>query len=1399
MQHLRALVAAIAPAFICLGSSGVRGEEDEVLRLGDIRDTASGAEVSNIYLNDSLEASDAIAKAGKLADAGRWTEAAELLRQTLESAGDGLVRVSKGRYVGIRAYINDIICTWPQEGLDAYRARHERDTISALEASSGSRDLQHLLNLFDQHFCTAAAARFADTIAQLAIEAGDLTLARRVYQRVLVHHPDGKQYDSRYRAMLVVLSIMLGDSQVDLTSIDADTTIRFQGSDRPVQQVVAELRDSFAGLHQEIPPEEWPVFGGGPERNRTGESTVDELGLLWRSDVFKPAGTAVEEDDFVEDDDVGAGPDDGRALSIQPVVSGDLVFVQRCREIIALHLNSGVVAWRFRADDAPEAGYNELASQPSRWDSVTIHDNRVYAALPGDIIPYYGYESAQSAPELVCLGAATGTPEWRSDNAALAKQPSELSFDSSPVIAHGRLYVVGRRRRSFGFEDCYLYCLSAVNGRMIFRSHLGSASTGTFGTRQPTLTMVTLEGDTAYVCSNLGSIAAVSAHTGAVRWLRLYDRKGRESHTPDWHSAELAPWAFNPILFDSGRLICLPVAASSVLMLAADDGRLIRSIPCSELGSVETLLGVKSDILCTAGEEVSCYDLSKGERKWSAPLPTGASLHGRGLWVGGRVVIPTRSGLVGYDVADGTRSEATWGASGTGGNLLALPDQLLVAGGDSITAYVHKAELWNALRSRMAAYPSDPLPALELAEVAFRGAEFDEAFKVLDEAVRRAGGFLEAIEPSLKRRFFDDILMFVDVLSGRSLLDESRLETLFNLVSQCPPDTAAHLRYRLEFAGLYEQAGQPAKALSLYHQVLRDRSLRELALIRRGDSSDLRGVNPEDKIAELIQRNGKSIYAAYEAQAQRRLEMGQDLGDVDVLSQVVETFPNSDAAPRALIAHGELLVKAGNPGEAAGLFSRAYHRFPRHVNRPELIRKIADAFEQAGRAENAYRWLTKAAREHPGVTTDYKGKSISFLEYRKRLIGLCAKVEPARPQLALPLEKQYDRKFDGPVALLAPRFADHPACRWRRYFVSTDQTVRAFHAATNAEAWPEPFHVRGDAELLIATDESAIFATLYEVFAVDVSTGTLRWSHSDYPENVDDGLADWENGERYRTHALQGNRLVSVRDNGEMSCVAVDSGEMMWSETHRPTPIGPVEIGDMWIAYHVTQDGKAVIVRVDALTGEWISATATEENRPTVGLYISLDGQVILVTTQSLAAYDPETGVQRWRVLMAGHPRPGSLALDIDALYLSDDGQRLRKISLEDGHTVWQTERLARRGADGFTVHRQAGSVIISTASMVSAVDEVTGLTLWRGTTPDQVSFAGRMLTQAYVVAVDVPDEFEDAQAVAYFYDHRNASGVIPRVGGACTFGGLSDVRAILVCDGALLVQDGMSIIGWTH
>jgi len=1397
--RVRLLVAIAAVAAPCArvdvgGRARAQPVEPPALVLGD----EQGAGGHDVYLNDSFEAADAFTKAESLKDRERWNEAAETLQLAADRFGDHLVRLGDDHYIGVRRHVHNRICAWPHAGITAYQRTFDEEASEALGALSAPGSLEDYALLFERYFPTRVMAERAREIAERALEAGDLALARHVLTRVQEKHPDADRFDEAHTSMLAVLDAMEG-RLVDAGALPPslqDARIRWMGQERPLGDVIGEVAAGFEQLRAPADPSEWPIFGGDAGRNRPSRTSVDELGLLWRHEITATPDKA---------DIVRHGPDDdedarvpARELTMQPVVADGLIYVQKLRSIIALHETTGGQAWRFDAEESANEDTLYVEDRPPGWDAVTVYGGRVYASLPGDTIPYYSYDSSRTPHELVCLDAGDGSVIWRTNQHLTDDRFAEIHFDSSPLVYRDRVYVVGRRSRSFGFEDCYLYRLDADNGNLIGRTHLGSASTGGFGTRPATRTAPAMRGDTIYVCSNLGSIAAVAAHTGSVRWLRLYDRNPPGgSDDSDRYGSDARPWQFNPVMHVDGRIVVVPNSGNSVLVSDAAGGAPLQQIPREQIGGLHTALGIHDNLLCGAGRAVACYDLKAGEPRWTAPLPEEARLLGRGAWAGDRLIVPTRKALSFYSVAGGTRSDIDWNIEAEGGNLLALPDRLVVAGAHTVSVYVRKTEIWQSLRDRMAAAPDDPVPALELAELAVRSGEKTDGLAALREADRRATQGDTMPETQVSARLFSDALSFAESLMRADNLTSDELDALFAMAARYPVDAEEHLAYRVRFADLYVRDERPERAMELYHQILRDRSLRDLPAKRRRTGRTKASNMAQANIAALIQAHGQDLYEPFEARARALVESGTAAGDEATLRRVVDIYPNSRAAAEALIAVGKLAAEEEQWLDAARLWSRAYQRYPKREDRPELMRRIADAYEQAGRLDHAYRWLTKAAREYPQARTELNGKMVLLAIYRDRLSEARSLVEPERPRLSLPLDHQFERTFGSPVRLLEPRFADDPRQRWSAAFVYVDGAIRALEPATSADLWDEPFDVRSRPELLLATHETVLFATAYEVFALDARRGRRLWKFGGYPPDFDQQDADWEDGRILRLHALHGTRLVSVRDDGEVSCLDISSGRTLWKRSYEVTPGATLAVFDDDVVYAALREGRARVHFVDGATGAPRTVVETEIDELPERLVLTIDGQLIVLTPRTLAAFDLETHQRRWLVRLRGQLRPSSVLVDLDAAYFCQDGRRLQKIGLDAGQVVWETDELTTRPDSEPVTRREGGYLIVTTARSVSAIDPIDGMTLWQGVHAEKPNFVATLLTASYVVAVDRSENVPDGKTVAYFYDHRNASGVIPP-GGAPNLGAMEDVRTVAVYDRSLLIQMGSSILGIT-
>jgi outer membrane protein assembly factor BamB len=1375
------------------GQAPAEGQPLEPAQAAPRPDADRAADGGDVYLDDSLEAADAVARAMRMAQRKQWHEAAQLLQATSDSAGLKLMAVAPGQYTAVRAHINSIIAGWPVEGVEAYRLLHERDVEALLRDQSRPRSTEELLDLFELYFCTSSAARLADRIARLAIEAGDLPLAERMYREVLARHPDRSRYEQSYRAMLTVVAALRGEPPAD-AEIPSDAKVTFQGREAPLRDVLTQIEEGFADLRRPMAPTNWPVFHGDAARSRLGVTGVDELGLAWRQSLIP------RESNTDLGDSSRRVSEFGESLTINPVVHEGLVYYQHLRSVWAVRLTTGAEQWRYPLLAADSGA--EPESQIPVAQSPTIDRGLLFAALPGPQTATFGYETIPDSTTLVALKPEDGTMVWRRDRTEVAPDLTDVSFDPWPVARDGRVYCVGRRRRSFGFEDAYLFCLKATDGTVLFRTHVGSASTGAFTSRQATMAMPALHGDSVYVCTNLGTITRLSAYNGAVRWLRLYDReRAAAARRSERTVRDVKPWHLNPTIVSGDRVACLPVDGLRLLVLSADDGRVLRSPSGTELGDAVTMLGFQGDLLCTAGDAAACcYDVDRGELAHQWPLPPGATIEGRGVWALDRLMVPMRSGLAVFPLPAGARIDLSWDAAGAGGNLVALPDQLVVAGDAAVSVFVRKSEIWSRLRRAMTDEPENPEPALELVEVAIRAAELDEAQTAMREAVRRAGELATPPEPALKKRFYEDVIALSEMLVARTQADGESLDRLHGYAALTAPDREAHVAYRLRFARWFERLGLFDRTVRLYQQILRDRSLRDLVAAIDDGRSESAGAFARSQIARLISEEGAALYAPYEQEAAALLERGRTAADADMLSLVSTTFPNSTSAPAALLAEADVLTARGDHEGAARRLTTAYQRHAARIDREAVLRRIADAYASAGRVGHAYRWLTKAAREFPSARVIVGTRAMTFLEYRERLKGASAHVEASRPTITLPLDARLVRAV-GSGLLLVPRFDSDPMNVWNTAYVYENDAISAYEPQLQKAAWAWPTSVQARPELLIAAEKVAVFATLYEVFGLDPATGKRLWTYGSYPNVVDDA-ADWEGTGVNRRYALHDGRLAVVDDNGKIICISISDGQMLWERTHPIAPRGPVALSDSWIVYHAMDEERRVVLCViDATEGAWVGALVTEEQRAVEQIYTGLGGEIVLVTSQSLCAYDVDTMSRRWRVPMQDHLQSSAVHVDLEAVYFSSNNRQLEKLSLQDGQTLWRSEPVMPYGGGAMTLAVIDGSVIVSSESAVAALDAVAGTTLWVGTLPDQPRFLQRLMSKAYVVALDIQPEAREADSAAYFYDHRNASGVIPREGGVRPLGRVDGrtIKAVMLLDGALLIQTDNVIEVWSR
>ncbi|MCZ6682252.1 MAG: PQQ-binding-like beta-propeller repeat protein, partial [Planctomycetota bacterium] len=652
------------------------------------------------YVNTNFEAQEALSRAEGLVALGKWSAAAAAFQSVGDSFGTSIERIDRCRFISIRDHVNRRIAGWPADGIAAYREAFEGRAAEALRRAQQGREIEALVGVGERFYATGPGAAALDAAAELAIERGDFASARQWYARLLADHPERDRLGDQWRVKASLCSAWAGDSAAlraisdELPPDQPGPSVAWGGREQPLGEFVrAVLSDDDTFKRVITVAARSSMLGGGPDRRGFFESNATAEAVLWRFSSFdsRPRNLGdVHEPDSLRSESAMRELQSGRRLSMSPVAGGGLIFVHNHRTVWAIDAESpDSAAWRYDLVDGP--------LQQPRWlseeelpplSTSTWSDGRLYVHLdrepPSSIDGRVGESSV-----LVCLDAKHGRELWRNEMKGFASKFEETRIDGAPLVHQGRLFAVVRRRKPFGFEACFLHRFDMQTGQLVWSAHVGEAATGSYGYRRATLSHPAAEGDRIFVQTNLGTVAAVSATTGRIAWLRRYKSKfadGAEGHWPSRLGEQMRSWQYQPTVLWQDRVLCMPLDMTSILVLDQNDGREIRRIPLSRLYAPQYILGVHGDLLYTVGTQVTGYDLRADQPAWTRPLAEGRPF-GRGIVTSSGLFIPTTHGLLRYPLDGGAAGVYAWSLE-SAGNLIALPDQIVVASSGSVFGLV---------------------------------------------------------------------------------------------------------------------------------------------------------------------------------------------------------------------------------------------------------------------------------------------------------------------------------------------------------------------------------------------------------------------------------------------------------------------------------------------------------------------------------------------------------------------------------------------------------------------------------------------------------------------------------------------------------------------------------------
>ncbi|MGN6626451.1 MAG: outer membrane protein assembly factor BamB family protein, partial [Tepidisphaeraceae bacterium] len=463
---------------------------------------------------------------------------------------------------------------------------------------------------------------------------------------------------------------------------------------------------------------------------------------------------------------------------------------------------------------------------------------------------------------------------------------------------------------------------------------------------------VAMADDRLYVLTNQGAVACLDASDGKTLWLDLYPRNvsPQRARQPFLRSEQTTkPFAINPPIVSGGRVFVMPSDSGSVLVYDANTGDTIATLP----RKLDMKYEPADMLLAAVGDRVVMGNRSMVfVAPWRNFDPLKSLLENGGMYrnftasdaaesdaIRGRpfvsekyVLIPTadklyRMTLNQFKFESVYPAEGKWDDDESPGNVVATPDNLIIAGPTRVTAYADLTVATAKLDTRIAANPEDVEAYLHYGELLFAAGRPLDAIGRLDQAIAHMGGAGKLSSGPLRDRLFEILCTAATKVQKNDTPSPQVLSELFDRAKLAAATPQQQVRYRLTQAAYFRKTGDADAEIALDQQILADPALRSASASDKNGMSTA-GAIAENAINELIQLHGQQVYAAYESQAYQRLTAAKQATAVDpeTLLAIADEFPASQQALDALTLASDRFEQLHEPRQATQTLRRLLKR-----------------------------------------------------------------------------------------------------------------------------------------------------------------------------------------------------------------------------------------------------------------------------------------------------------------------------------------------------------------------------------------------------------------------------------------------------------------------------------------
>jgi outer membrane protein assembly factor BamB len=432
-------------------------------------------------------------------------------------------------------------------------------------------------------------------------------------------------------------------------------------------ELLAQARQSPAIA----PPAGWPTFAHALDRAAQIPTALPKHFTIgapaWRVTIGKPNVSNVEIDRNILERQPRIGESWDRILAYHPVVVGRKVFLSYPAGVAAIDLATGRFAWadpsaappeKFLADDC--LIFRDADGAPLRTNQWPRGVARFTLSVDGDMLlartgspatsfPIEGRSGPPRAPSRIAAFDVSDARQGRLVARPWSSDDERIAIDGAP-ISDGR-FVYTTLRRSDVRPEVLVACydMAVDPPRQRWRTMVASAETpGSGRLYECTHNLLSLAGDTLYLNTNLGAVAALSTADGSIRWLTVH----ASVHEGDVRKLQDTGHFYRdltPCLLYRDLAIVAPFDSPAIFALDAATGAPRWSTDAAP--DVIHLLGVNGDVLWASGDRLLAFDVRTGRlvSRWPEGPRADPRGFGRGLVVGGSVLWPTRDQLFVFD------------------------------------------------------------------------------------------------------------------------------------------------------------------------------------------------------------------------------------------------------------------------------------------------------------------------------------------------------------------------------------------------------------------------------------------------------------------------------------------------------------------------------------------------------------------------------------------------------------------------------------------------------------------------------------------------------------------------------------------------------------------------------